>query len=397
MQPANFALNGRSLLPIVQGGMGVGVSAHRLAGAVARAGAVGTIASIDLRHHHPDLMAQSQHNRERAVLDRLNLQALDREIRAALALAEGHGLVAVNVMKAVDAHADYVRQACASGAEAIVMGAGLPLDLPELTEGYPDVALIPILSDARGVAIVLKKWARKGRLPDAIVIEHPRYAGGHLGAPNPAELEHAKFDFAEVLPGIFKLFDDLGITRSQIPLIVGGGIHSHEKMLDALALGASAVQIGTAFAVTEEGDAHPEFKRVLLDARPQDIVTFMSVAGLPARAVKTPWLENYLRREARLQSCAQADPERCAAGLHCLTQCGLRDGLARAGQFCIDQQLVAALKGDIKKGLFFRGAEPLPFGREIRPVHDLIDYYLTGRRAARHEDALPDRSRRHVA
>ena len=397
MQPANFALRGRSLLPIVQGGMGVGVSAHRLAGAVARAGAVGTIASIDLRHHHPDLMAQSQHSRERAVLDRLNLQALDREIRAALALAEGHGLVAVNVMKAVDAHADYVRQACASGAEAIVMGAGLPLDLPELTEGYPDVALIPILSDARGVAIVLKKWARKGRLPDAIVIEHPRYAGGHLGAPNPAELEHAKFDFAEVLPGIFKLFDDLGITRSQIPLIVGGGIHSHEKMLDALALGASAVQIGTAFAVTEEGDAHPEFKRVLLDARPQDIVTFMSVAGLPARAVKTPWLENYLRREARLQSCAQADPERCAAGLHCLTQCGLRDGLARAGQFCIDQQLVAALKGDIKKGLFFRGAEPLPFGREIRPVHDLIDYYLTGRRAARHEDALPDRSRRHVA
>jgi nitronate monooxygenase len=121
------------------------------------------------------------------------------------------------------------------------------------------------------------------------------------------------------------------------------------------------------------------------------------VAGLPARAVKTPWLENYLRREARLQACAKADPERCAAGLHCLTQCGLRDGLARAGQFCIDQQLVAALKGDIKKGLFFRGAEPLPFGREVRPVQDLIDYYLTGWRAARHEDAVPDRSHRHVA
>lgn len=389
MHASRFALRGRSLLPIVQGGMGVGISAHRLAGAVARAGAVGTIASIDLRHHHPDLMAQSHHCREREVLDRLNLEALDREIRAARALADGHGLVAVNVMKAVDAHADYVRQACASGAEAIVMGAGLPLDLPELVEGYPDVALMPILSDARGVAIVLKKWARKGRLPDAIVIEHPRYAGGHLGAPNSAELAHARFDFAEVLPGIFKLFDELGIARSQIPLIVGGGIHSHEKMAEALALGASAVQIGTAFAVTEEGDAHPEFKRVLAEAGPEDIVTFMSVAGLPARAVKTPWLENYLRREARLQACAKADPERCAAGLHCLTQCGLRDGLARAGQFCIDQQLVAALKGDIKKGLFFRGAEPLPFGREIRPVQDLIDYYLTGRRAARSDVYVP--------
>src|SRR5512139_2997029 len=192
-----FAVRGRLLLPIVQGGMGVGVSAHRLAGAVARAGAMGTIASIDLRHHHDDLSRQAKHCRDRDELNRLNLIALDREIKAALEIAAGHGLVAVNVMKAVDAHPAYVRQACASGAQAIVMGAGLPLDLPELAEGYPDVALIPILSDARGVAVVLKKWARKARLPDAIVIEHPRYAGGHLGAPNPADLGDARFDFSE--------------------------------------------------------------------------------------------------------------------------------------------------------------------------------------------------------
>ena len=158
--PRSFVLHGRTLLPIVQGGMGIGVSAHRLAGTVARAGAVGTIASIDLRHHHADLSEQAKHCRDKDELNRLNLIALDREIKAALDLAEGCGLVAVNVMKAVDAHPAYVRQACASGAQAIVMGAGLPLDLPELTEGYPDVALIPILSDARGVAIVLKKWAR---------------------------------------------------------------------------------------------------------------------------------------------------------------------------------------------------------------------------------------------
>lgn len=254
----------------------------------------------------------------------------------------------------------------------------MPLDLPELVEGYPDVALIPILSDARGVAIVLKKWARKGRLPDAIVIEHPLYAGGHLGAPNPADLALEKFDFAEVLPGIFKLFDDLGIARGQIPVIVGGGINSHDKLLAALALGASAVQLGTPFAVTEEGDAHPNFKRVLAEAKPEDIVTFMSVAGLPARAVKTPWLANYLKREAKLQAVAKADPKRCAVGLHCLTQCGLRDGLEKAGQFCIDSQLVAALKGDVNKGLFFRGSEPQPFGSNIRPVQDLIDYLLSG-------------------
>jgi nitronate monooxygenase len=374
----SLAIRGHTLLPIVQGGMGVGVSAHRLAGAVARAGALGTVASIDLRHHHADLSEQAKHCRDKNELNRLNLIALDREIKSALAIAAGHGLVAVNVMKAVDAHAAIVRQACAAGAQAIVMGAGLPLDLPELTEGYPDVALIPILSDARGVAIVLKKWARRKRLPDAIVIEHPRYAGGHLGAPDPADLASARFDFSDVLPGVFRVFDDLGIARGQIPVIVGGGINSHEKLLDALAMGASGVQLGTPFAVTEEGDAHPNFKRVLLDAKPEDIVTFMSVAGLPARAVKTPWLVNYLRRESRLQACAKADPGRCAIGLHCLTHCGLRDGLGKAGQFCIDSQLVAALKGDVNKGLFFRGSEPLPFGREVRTVQQLVDYLLTG-------------------
>jgi nitronate monooxygenase len=382
--PGSFVLQGRTLLPLVQGGMGIGISAHRLAGAVARAGAVGTIASIDLRHHHADLSDQAKHCRDKDELNRLNLIALDREIRAALDSAAGHGMVAVNVMKAVTEHPALVRQACASGAQAIVMGAGLPLDLPDLTENYPDVALIPILSDARGVAIVLKKWARLkkfgsgGRLPDALVIEHPLYAGGHLGAPNPAELANERFNFTEVLPGIFKVFDDLGIAREQIPIIVGGGINSHEKLLAALALGASAVQVGTPFAVTEEGDAHPNFKRVLADAKPEDIVTFMSVAGLPARAVNTPWLANYLKREARLQSVARADPKRCAIGLHCLTQCGLRDGLEKAGQFCIDSQLVAALKGDVNKGLFFRGSESLPFGSAIRPVRELIDYLLSG-------------------
>ena len=387
--PGSLVIRGRNLLPIVQGGMGVGISAHRLAGTVARAGAVGTIASIDLRHHHADLSEQARHCRDKDELNRLNLIGLDREIKTALELAAGNGLVAVNVMKAVTEHPALVRQACASGAQAIVMGAGLPIDLPEMTAGYPDVALIPILSDARGVAIVLKKWSRLkkfgsgGRLPDAIVIEHPLYAGGHLGAPNPAdlaqtELAQARFDFAEVLPGIFKVFDDLGIARAQIPIIVGGGINSHEKLLAALALGASAVQVGTPFAVTEEGDAHPNFKHVLADARPEDIVTFMSVAGLPARAVNTPWLANYMKREARLQAVARADPKRCAIGLHCLTQCGLRDGIAKAGQFCIDSQLVAALKGEINKGLFFRGSESLPFGSAIRTVQDLIGYLLTG-------------------
>lgn len=377
-----LVIRGRRLLPIVQGGMGVGVSAHRLAGAVARLGAVGTIASVDLRRHHPDLMERTGKLRDKAAIDAANLEALDREIRAALATAEGHGLIAVNVMRAVSEYAHYVRQACTSGAQAIVVGAGLPLDLPDLTAEFPDVALIPILSDARGVGIVLRKWMRKNRLPDAIVIEHPRYAGGHLGATKAEEIADPRFDFPRVLEAVQAGFSELQIERERIPLIVGGGIHTHEQVRDLLALGASAVQVGTAFAVTEEGDAHPNFKKVLAEAKPEDIVTFMSVAGLPARAVLTPWLKSYLKRETKLQSHAKDDPKRCVPGFECLSVCGLRDGIAKFGQFCIELRLADALKGDVKKGLFFRGSEKLPFGSAIRPVAELIEYLLSGRMPA---------------
>ena len=373
-----WRLRGRSLLPVVQGGMGVGVSAHRLAGNVARLGAMGTISSVDLRQHHPDLLEEGRGVRDREVLDRHNLVALDREIRAALALSQGRGAVAVNVMKAVDAHAGYVRQSCESGAHAIVMGAGLPLDLPDLARDFPAVALVPILSEARGVSVVLRKWMRKNRLPDAIVIEHPRFAGGHLGATQLAEVANPRFDFEPVLEGIFKVFAELGLAREAIPLIAAGGIHTHEHARALVGLGAAAVQLGTPFAVSEEGDAHPEFKRILAEARPEDIVTFMSVAGLPARAVITPWLRHYLTRESALQSHAKADPRRCVPGLGCLTVCGLRDGIASAGQFCIATRLGDALRGDVKKGLFFRGSEPLPFGKAIRPVADLLRYMVSG-------------------
>lgn len=378
----HWQLKGRSLLPIVQGGMGVGISAHRLAGNVAALGALGTVSSVDLRHHHPDLLAQSVDCHDRDTLDRINLVALDREIHMALDISAGRGAIAVNIMKAVAAHPAYVRQSCESGAHAIVMGAGLPIDLPEMTRDFPDVALIPILSDARGVNIIVKKWLRKQRLPDAIVIEHPRYAGGHLGATKIEEIGDPRFDFERALAEILELLRGLGLESQKIPLIPGGGIHTHEQVRALLQMGAAAVQIGTSFAVTEEGDADIAFKRVLAEAKPENIVTFMSVAGLPARAVLTPWLKNYLGREKALQSHAKADQRRCVQGLNCLTMCGLRDGIASAGQFCIDTRLAYALKGDVKKGLFFRGSEPLPFGTAIRPVAELLQYLLTGNSTA---------------
>lgn len=371
-------IKGHTLQPIVQGGMGVGVSAHRLAGTVARLGGVGTIASVDLRHLHADLVEESAKFTQQADYDRLNLIALDREVKLALALAEGHGMVSVNVMKAVDSHAAYVRQACESGAQAITMGAGLPLDLPDMVQGYPDVALLPILSEARGISIVIKRWMKKNRLPDAIVIEHPKYAGGHLGAAKKEDIDHERFEFSRVLEETFELFKTLGLEREKIPLIVAGGVNSYEKVKTYLGWGAAAVQVGTAFAVTEEGDAHPNFKKVLADAKPEDIVEFMSVAGLPARGVMTPFLKSYLKRETILQANAKADPKRCTQGLDCLSVCGLRDGLSKVGQFCIDLKLSSAFRGEVGKGLFFRGSETLPFGPAIRSVKELMDYLLTG-------------------
>jgi nitronate monooxygenase len=381
-------LCGRELLPIVQGGMGVGISAHRLAGSVAALGAMGTISSVDLRRLHPDLMERTRDCRvgeaAKAAINAANLEALGREIRAAQALAQGHGMLAVNVMRAVAEYAPSVTLALQAGIDAVVVGAGLPLDLPDLAREHPKAALIPILSDARGVALVVKKWERKQRVPDAIVIEHPRWAGGHLGAAKVADLADPRFDFVNVLPQTLAFLRSAGLER-EVPLIVGGGIRSHADIVRVQGLGAAAVQLGTPFVATEECDAHPNFKKVLAEARDEDIVEFTSVAGLPARAVRTPWLNNYLAAEAKLQAHAHKKP-RCTLAFDCLAQCGLRDGLPGWGQFCIDTQLAAAQRGDLKKGLFFTGVGALPFGTRIATVRELLEHLLTPAAVALRED-----------
>ncbi|MES2633238.1 MAG: nitronate monooxygenase family protein [Pseudomonadota bacterium] len=377
---APLQLAGRSLLPVVQGGMGVGVSAGGLAGAVAALGAIGTISSVDLRRHHPDLMEQTAHlssepdTRER--IDAANLEALRREIARARALSGGRGMIAVNIMRAVSAYEAYVRQSLDCGIDAVIVGAGLPLDLPDLARDFPKAALIPILSDARGVQLVVRKWEKRGRLPDAIVIEHPKLAGGHLGAARVADLNDRRFDFDVVIPEVLAFFRASGI-EGRIPLIAAGGISSLEDIRRLQALGASGAQLGTAFAVTKECDAHPDFKRVLANAGPEDMVEFTSVAGLPARAVRTPWLDKYLRLEPRLQQHAHPKAH-CTMWFDCLSQCGLRDGKATWGQFCIDKSLGHALEGSTDKGLFFRGAGRLPFGSQIRSVRELMQWMVAG-------------------
>ena len=378
-----LVLAGRGLLPIVQGGMGVGVSAHRLAGTVAAAGAVGTISSVDLRRHHPDLMDATEGLQTRVGcdsdskvrIDAANLEALEREIRLARQLSGGRGLIAVNIMRAVSDYAAQVRRSLEAGVDMVVVGAGLPLDLPDLAADHPQALLVPILSDSRGVSLVVKKWERKKRLPDAIIIEHPRLAGGHLGAARISDLNDPRFEFERVIPESLAFLRQAGIERT-IPLIAAGGIRSHADIVRLQALGAAAVQLGTPFAVTRECDASSAFKRVLAEARDEDMVEFTSVAGLPARAVSTPWLKAYLQAEPRLQAAAHPK-NRCTKAFDCLAQCGLRDGLKDWGQFCIDNQLAAALRGDLKKGLYFRGRGELPFGDQIRSVADLLVHLLT--------------------
>jgi nitronate monooxygenase len=378
-----MTLAGRRLLPIVQGGMGIGVSAHRLAGAVAREGGVGTLSAVDLRRHHPDLMAQTSGLSSRAGcdadtkarIDASNLEAVEREVSAARQAAGGCGLLAINVMRAVSDYAALVRRSLEAGIDMVVVGAGLPLDLPDLAVEHPKALLVPILSDSRGVALIVRKWERKKRLPDAIVIEHPRLAGGHLGAARIADLNDRRFDFDRVIPESLAFLRQAGL-EGRIPLIAAGGIRSCEDIARIQALGGAGVQLGTPFAVTTEGDASDEFKRVLAEARDEDMVEFTSVAGLPARAVATPWLKAYLKIEPRLQAVAHAK-SRCTKAFDCLAQCGLRDGLPGWGQFCIDNQLAAALRGDLKKGLYFRGVGALPFGAQIRGVRELMERLLT--------------------
>ena len=369
-----------NLLPIIQGGMGVGISAHALAGKVANLGGVGTISSIDLRRLHPDLMAKTDRlppsDKTKAAINQANLIALEREIISARQLANGFGMLAVNVMRAVSEYQPYITKALESGIDAVVVGAGLPLDLPDLAQDFPKVNLMPILSDARGLQLIVKKWERKGRLPNAIILEHPRLAGGHLGANKIDDLNNPKYDFINSITESIEFLKSAGL-EGLIPLIAAGGITSREDIKQVQAYGASGVQIGTAFAVTHESAAHPNFKKTLAEAKPEDIVEFISVAGLPARAIKTPWLIKYLATEPKLKAVAHKKAH-CTMSFDCLIECGLRDGNAAVGQFCIDKHLGFALEGNLDKGLFFRGSGKLPFGSEIKSVQELMNYLLSG-------------------
>ena len=284
--------------------MGVGVSAHRLAGAVAREGCVGTISSVDLRRHHPDLMRATGRSRDKQAIERANLTALDREIRAAREIADGRGMIAVNVMRAVSQYADYVRQSCASGADAIVVGAGLPFDLPELDRGLSrrraDPDPVGGARDRPGAEEVAAQGppARRDRDRASALRRRPPRRGEAGGTGRRAL--RFRGGACPRRSGCSRRWASRR-SRSSSPAASTRRRRCARRSRSAPRACRSARRSRSPRRATRI----PNFKRVLAEAKPEDIVTFMSVAGLPARAVRTPWLARYLDKEAALQERAR--------------------------------------------------------------------------------------------
>lgn len=338
--------------PIIQGGMGVMISGPRLAGAVAAAGGIGTIASVGLAAAAEGLDVEGGAKK----LAEKSHEMLARYIKEAKKAANG-GVVAVNCMCALSDYDELVRTSCMAGADMIVSGAGLPLRLPQLAEGYPDTALVPIVSSVKAASLILKRWFKHyNRIPDAFVVETPNKAGGHLGARDEEQVFDENLSLKEVIPALVKYLKGLALN---IPVISAGGIWDSRDIKEALDMGASGVQMGTRFAATEEGDASERFKEAYVAAEEKDVVIIKSPCGLPGRAIMSPLVERYFAGAAEVVNCRAA----------CLSHCICR---VKHETFCIADALVKAYRGDWENGLFFCGSNVSKV-KSICKVKDLIE------------------------
>ena len=332
-------LGGKVLpVPILQGGMGVGISLDGLAGAVAARGGMGTISTAACGFLEPDYARDPQG---------ANLRALDRQVRRARERAGGNGLVAVNAMVATEQYADSVRTALRAGADAVVSGAGLPLQLPAIAAQVPDsdAALAPIVSGGRAAALICKVWdQRYSRLPDFVVLEGP-LAGGHLGFTQ-EEAQQAQAGRPAPLSGLLRevleaLEPYQEKCRRDIPVFVAGGVENGAEMARYMGQGAAGAQFATRFIATRECDASPGYKQIILNARGEDVTIVRSPVGMPGRALRSPLI-------CRVEAGQRQGPEQC---IRCLTPCK-----PQSTPYCISRALIAAWHGDWEKGLFFCGA-----------------------------------------
>ena len=319
----------KSRLPIIQGGMGVGISLSGLASAVAREGGIGVISAAFPGIHEPDISKDS---------DRANRRVLRREIRKARKLSSG--VLGVNIMVALTNYGDMVRTSLEEGIDLIFAGAGLPLDLPGYLKNGDKTRLVPIISSARAATIICKKWlGRYGYLPDGFVVEGPM-AGGHLGLKK-EQLTDPDFSLEvlvkEVIDAV-RVFEN-GAGRT-IPVVSAGGIFTGGDIHRFLSLGAAGVQLGTRFVATLECDADPRFKQLYVDACREDVVIIQSPVGLPGRALRNRFLDEVGRGEKK--------PFKCP--FHCIKTCD-----SKKSPYCIALALANARKGKFKYGFAFAG------------------------------------------
>lgn len=343
-------------MPLIQGGMGVGVSMGGLAGAVAAEGAMGTLSTADAGWNEPDFAAHPQ---------QANLRALRREVQRAKRLAAGAGLVAVNAMVATRQYADSVRTALEAGADAIVSGAGLPLELPALAEGF-EALLAPIVSGPRAAQLICRTWAKRyGRVPDFVVLEGCQ-AGGHLGFEEADLLSGRCTPLSQLIPEVLAALRPFEEKFGRaIPLFCAGGVATGAEMARCTRLGAAGAQLATRFIATEECDAGQGYKDVLLAARPEDLRIIHSPVGMPGRAVNSPLVQ-------RLAAGMRQPPAHCSG---CIKSCRPAET-----PFCITHALIEAVKGNWEEGLFFSGSR-VDLVDRMRTVPDLIDELMKEWRA----------------
>ncbi len=336
--------------PVIQGGMGVGISLSSLAGAVAKAGGIGIISTAQIGFREPDFKVNPLE---------ANLRAIGQEMKKARAIAP-EGIIGFNIMVATKSYASYVKKAVKAGADLIISGAGLPVSLPEyVAEAAEEAGIVlktkiaPIVSTVKSAMVICKMWDRKyHRAPDLVVVEGP-LAGGHLGfsredlenlGVDTEDVEHTykQAEYEEEVKGIIRLVKEYGDKYNKvIPVVTAGGIYSHEDVMRQLSLGADGVQVATRFVTTMECDAPEEFKQAYLHAEKEDIVITKSPVGMPGRAIKNTFLKAVGETPFRLEHCYQ-----------CLDKCD-----RKTIPYCITKALVNSAEGRTEEGLIFCGSK----------------------------------------
>ena len=335
-----------SKIPIIQGGMGVGISLSGLASAVANEGGIGVIAAAIPGIHEADFSTNG---------GQANIRVLRNEIRKAKKMTGG--ILGVNIMVALTNFGEMVRTSIEERIDIIFSGAGLPLDLPGYLPKDVKTKLVPIISSARAAIILCKKWlARFNCLPDAFVVEGPM-AGGHLGFKD-EQIDHPDFSLEKLVTEVIEALKLFKTKQDKsIPVIAAGGIYNGEDISRFLKLGAAGVQMGTRFVATHECDADPAFKQLYVNAREEDLVVIKSPVGLPGRVIRNSFIDEVNQGKRK--------PVKCP--FHCIKTCE-----RNKSPYCIALALGNARKGKFKNGFAFAGKNAYRI-KAIISVKELID------------------------